>query len=102
MTIQTRYFLTYCTIFTLALISPVVILAINMDISYEAFSKLMMLTAILPSIIALLLGIRAGLYHRDFRFATTASVLAAVMAFWIVTGMLNLFGVMMDLPAEAM
>lgn len=92
MSVQSRWFSVYLTVFAVAASVSLWIFVSRPELGFAEFSKLMMLTALLPSAIGLTIGIRTRLFERTFRYATLASIVAAIYALWLVTGVVAMLG----------
>lgn len=92
MSAQGRWFTIYLAIFITGFTISIGIFVGQPELDYDAFSRVMLVTATLPSVIGLAIGIRARLFERSFRFATLASVVGGIFALWFVSGALAMLG----------
>lgn len=93
---QSRWFLAYLSVFAVSACLSFWIFVSRPELGFAEFSKVMMLTALLPSVLGLTIGIRTRLFERTFRFATLASIVAAVYALWLVTGVVAILGLWVE------
>ncbi|MCB2230109.1 hypothetical protein KQH82_05280 [bacterium] len=96
MSVQSRWFIAYLAVFAVSVCLSFWIFVSRPELGFAEFSKVMMLTALLPSAIGLTIGIRTRLFERTFRYATLASIVAAIYALWLVTGVVAMLGLWVE------